>query len=249
MPQTERLLNPKDGLLSLLSVHSSYTFTMRILVVEDEPKIGHALKKGLQQEHYAVDHILDGKEGLAMALSEPYDLIILDRMLPNISDGLQLCQQVRQKGLHMPILMLTAKTQVNDRVEGLENGADDYLAKPFAFEELLARVRALLRRPEQRLEAALEVGDVALDPSAFSVTRSGKPILLSSKEFALLEYLMRNSGRTVTKEMIISHVWDYDADILPNTVEVYIGYLRNKLERPFKRAFITTARGFGYRVG
>lgn len=222
---------------------------MRILIVEDEPKIGQALKKGLQQEHYAVDLVMDGKEGLAMALTEPYDLLVLDRMLPNVSDGLSICREVRQRGLQMPILMLTAKTQINERVEGLESGADDYLAKPFAFEELLARVRALLRRPEQRLDAALTVGDVALDPSAFSVTRSGKPITLSAKEFSLLEYLMRNSGRTVTKEMIISHVWDYDADVLPNTVEVYIGYLRNKLERPFKRAFITTARGFGYKVG
>lgn len=222
---------------------------MRILIVEDEPKIGQALKKGLQQEHYAVDLVVDGKEGLAMALTEPYDLLVLDRMLPNVSDGLSICREVRQRGLQMPILMLTAKTQIDERVEGLESGADDYLAKPFAFEELLARVRALLRRPEKRMDAALLVGDVALDPSAFSVTRSGKPIALSEKEFSLLEYLMRNSGRTVTKEMIISHVWDYDADVLPNTVEVYIGYLRNKLERPFKRAFITTARGFGYRVG
>lgn len=226
-----------------------YTSHMRILLVEDEPKIGQALKKGLQQEQYAVDLVADGREGLAMALTEPYDLLILDRMLPGISDGLSICQEVRRKGLQMPILMLTAKTQVNDRVAGLEGGADDYLAKPFAFEELVARIRALLRRPERRLESVLSVGNVTLDPAAFNVEREGRAVSLSSKEFSLLEYLMRNAGRTVTKEMIIGHVWDYDADILPNTVEVYVGYLRNKLERPFKKAYITTVRGFGYRVG
>ena len=226
-----------------------YTSHMRILLVEDEPKIGQALKKGLQQEQYAVDLVADGREGLAMALTEPYDLLILDRMLPGISDGLSICQEVRRKGLQMPILILTAKTQVNDRVAGLEGGADDYLAKPFAFEELVARIRALLRRPERRLESVLSVGSVTLDPAAFNVEREGRAVSLSSKEFSLLEYLMRNAGRTVTKEMIIGHVWDYDADILPNTVEVYVGYLRNKLERPFKKEYITTVRGFGYRVG
>ena len=222
---------------------------MRILIVEDEPKIGQALKKGLQQEQYAVDLVAEGKEGLAMALSEPYDLIILDRMLPGVQDGLEVCKEIRRKGLQLPVLVLTAKTQINDRVAGLEGGADDYLGKPFAFEELLARVRALLRRPERRLDTSLQVGDLTLDSSSFSVERAGKQITLSSKEFALLEYLLRNTGRTVTKEMIIAHVWDYDANVLPNTVEVYIGYLRNKIERPFKRTFIATIRGFGYRVG
>lgn len=223
---------------------------MRILIIEDEHKIANALKRGLEHEQYAVDVVYDGKEGLAFALTEPYDLIILDRMLPGVTDGLEICRSVRAKGIHTPILVLTAKDRLSDKVSGLNDGADDYLAKPFAFEELLARVKALLRRPSQSLPSILQVEDLKLDTAHFEVSRAGALISLSSKEYALLEYMMRNGGRILTKEMIISHVWDYDADILPNNVEVYIGYLRNKVDRPFKSpALIHTVRGFGYKLG
>lgn len=223
---------------------------MRILIVEDEHKIANAIKRGLEQEKYAVDVVYEGKEGLSFALSEPYDLLILDRMLPGVSDGLEICRSMREKGIHTPVLMLTAKDQLQDRVSGLNEGADDYLIKPFAFEELLARVRALLRRPSQRIENCLKVEDLSLDTALFEVKRGASLITLSGKEYALLEYLMRNEGRTLTKDMIISHVWDYDADVLPNTVEVYIGYLRGKIDKPFKKApLIHTVRGFGYKLG
>ena len=224
---------------------------MRILIVEDEHKIAAALKRGLEQERYAVDAIFEGKEGLAMATTEPYDLMILDRMLPGIADGLNICKAVRDKGIHTPILMLTAKDQISDKVQGLDSGADDYLIKPFAFEELLSRVRALLRRPEAALESTLTVEDLTMDTVTYDVRRDTSSISLSAKEYALLEYLMRNIGRTVSKDQIISHVWDYDADILPNTVEVYIGYLRAKVDKPFKGrpSLINTVRGFGYRIG
>jgi DNA-binding response OmpR family regulator len=223
---------------------------MRILVVEDEHKIANAIKQGLMQEKYAVDVEYDGDSGLGAALSEPYDLMIIDRMLPGSVEGLDICRKVREKGIHAPILILTAKDQVRDRVTGLDSGADDYLIKPFSFEELLARIRALLRRPAEAQGTILKVGDLSLDTVSFNVSRSGKGIDLSAKEFALLEYLMRNSGRVLSKDTIISHVWDFDADILPNTVEVYIGYLRNKVDKPFKsEALIQTLRGFGYRIG
>jgi len=224
---------------------------MRILLVEDEHKIANALKRGLEQEKYAVDVVYDGREGLGFAITEPYDLVILDRMLPNISDGLEICRAMRDKNIHTPVLLLTAKDQVSDRVAGLNTGADDYLVKPFAFEELLARVKALLRRPKEQLETTLQAEDLSLNLSTFEAKRGTTHIPLSSKEFSLLEYLMRNKDRTVTKEMIIAHVWDYDADILPNTVEVYIGYLRRKIDKSFRKALplIHTLRGFGYKLG
>ena len=222
---------------------------MRILIIEDEQKIALALKRGLAQESFAVDVSFDGKDGLGQAMTIDYDLIILDRMLPE-TDGIQICRALRDQKKIVPILMLTAKDAVRDRAEGLNAGADDYLVKPFAFEELLARVRALLRRPATLEEPQLRVGDLCLDRTTFAVSRDGQPIDLSRKEFALLEYLLKNAGRIVTKDMITSHVWDYDADILPNTVEVYIGYLRKKVDRPFPRrpALIETVRGFGYRL-
>lgn len=219
---------------------------MRILIVEDEVKIANALRRGLEQEKYAVDAVYDGREGMAFALTEPYDLIILDRMLPGVSDGLEICAQLREKGIATPVLMLTAKGDVRERVKGLNEGADDYLAKPFAFEELLARVRALLRRPAPVLGTVLRVGDLSLDTRDFTVRRGSRVINLSAKECALLEFLMRNTGKVVTKDTIIEHVWDYDTDVLPNTVEVYIGYLRGKIDKPFKHALIHTVRGFGY---
>jgi len=223
---------------------------MRILVVEDDHKIANAVKKGLEQESYAVDVCFDGEDGLGKALTIDYDIVILDRMLPGSVDGIGICRAMREEKNNTPVLILTAKDKIKDRVEGLDAGADDYLVKPFAFEELLARLRALLRRPQQINENALTVGDLVLDPITFNVSRKGRKIDLSSKEFALLEYLLRNPGRILTKDNIISHVWDYDADILPNTVEVYIGYLRNKIDKPFDgAALIHTRRGFGYMIG
>lgn len=222
---------------------------MRILIIEDERKIAQAIRKGLEQETFAVDNCYDGDEGLRYALDEPYDLIILDRMLP-LLDGVTVCQELRKQGKQMPILMLTAKDKVRDRVDGLNAGADDYLVKPFAFEELLARVRSLLRRPAQTLDPVLTCEDLTLNTQTFEVQRAGKTIQLSRKEFALLEYLMRVQT-VVTKDQIMSHVWDYDADILPNTVEVYIGYVRNKIDRNFPKspALLHTIRGFGYKFG
>ncbi|MEO8784880.1 MAG: response regulator transcription factor [Candidatus Saccharimonadales bacterium] len=223
---------------------------MKILIVEDEHKIANALKQGLEQESYAVDVAYDGDQGLANALEGDYDLILLDRMLPGSIDGLELCRQVRKHKNHTPILMLTAKDGVSDRVIGLDSGADDYLVKPFAFEELLARVRSLLRRPHDSASPILQVGDLTLDPADFVVQRANTEISLSKREFALLEYLMRNKGRILSKQKIIDHVWDFDADILPNTVEVYMGYLRSKIDKPFKgRDLIKTVRGFGYKMG
>lgn len=223
---------------------------MRILVVEDERKIAGALKRGLEQESFAVDVCYNGDDGLAMALDEPYDLIVLDRMLPG-TDGLAVCKQLREAGKQMPIIMLTAKDAIGDRVAGLNSGADDYLIKPFAFEELLARIRSLLRRPAQVISPVLACDDLSLNTQTYEVARDGKAISLTSKEFALLEYLLRNQNRVLNKDTIISHVWDYDADILPNTVEVYMSYLRNKIDRAFpaRPQLVHTLRGFGYKLG
>ncbi|HUD03548.1 MAG TPA: response regulator transcription factor [Patescibacteria group bacterium] len=223
---------------------------MRILVVEDEHKIANAIRQGLEQQSYAVDIAYDGDDGLAMATNTSYDLIILDRMLPGSVDGIGILKAMRQAKNHTPVLILTAKDRVLDRAQGLNSGADDYLVKPFAFVELIARVRALLRRPHQAVDTALAYRDLKLEPEAFSVERAGKRIDLTTKEFALLEYFLRNPERVLTKDMIMQHVWSYDADILPNTVEVYIGYLRHKIDKPFKGPdFINTKRGFGYYFG
>lgn len=222
---------------------------MRILVVEDEHKIARAIKEGLEQESYAVDVAYDGEEGLNTALNDEYDLIVLDVMMPKLS-GLEVCQQMRDAGNHTPILMLTAKDQNRDIVQGLNTGADDYLAKPFSFEVLLARIKALLRRPHDKLGEVLKVEGLSLDTMKKEVMRDGKAISLSSKEYALLEFLMRNEDRVLSKNNIITHVWNFDADILPNTVEVFIAYLRAKVDKPFKGpALIQTVRGFGYRIG
>lgn len=223
---------------------------MRILVVEDEHKIAAAIKRGLEQESYAVDVAHDGDEGLSSALTDEYDIIVLDRMLPGLLDGADIAKELRAQRVQTPILMLTAKDKVADRVAGLNAGADDYLVKPFAFEELLARIRALLRRPQDHVGNVLTLDDLTLDTQSFEVKRAGRTIQLSQREYALLEYLMRNQNRILSKANIIGHVWDYDADILPNTLEVYIGYLRNKLEKPFRGPeLIHTVRGFGYKLG
>lgn len=222
---------------------------MRILVVEDEHKIAGALKRGLEQESYAVDVAYDGDEGLSSALTDEYDVIILDRMLPGLLDGTEICKEVRANGIRTPIIMLTAKDKISDRVEGLNSGADDYLVKPFAFEELLARIRALLRRPQDHVGNVLQLDDLTLNTETYEVKRAGQSIQLSQREYALLEYFLRNQNRILSKANIISHVWDYDADILPNTLEVYVGYLRAKIERPFKGPeLLHTVRGFGYKL-
>jgi DNA-binding response OmpR family regulator len=223
---------------------------MRILVVEDEHKIAGAIKRGLEQEAYAVDVAYDGDEGLSSALTGEYDVIVLDRMLPGLLDGVDIIKEVRAENIRTPIILLTAKDKVADRVAGLNAGADDYLVKPFAFEELLARIRALLRRPQDVGSNVLSCNDLTMDTSTYEVKRAGRKLTLSQREYALLEYLLRNQNRILSKSNIISHVWDYDADILPNTLEVYIGYLRAKVDRPFRGPeLIHTARGFGYKLG
>jgi len=218
---------------------------MRILVVEDEHKIANSIKKGLEQESYAVDVAYTGTDGYDLASTEDYGVIVLDILLPGI-DGISICKKLRKDNIHTPILMLTAKGQITDKVEGLDAGADDYVTKPFAFEELLARIRALIRRPRSAIGSTLTVENLSLDTVAFEVKRAGKIIQLTSREFSLLEYFMRHPKTTLTKDQIIGHVWNYDADILPNTVEVYVGYLRNKLGKP---VILHTIRGFGYKLG
>lgn len=224
---------------------------MRILVIEDEHKIANSIKKGLEQESFAVDVAYDGESGFDLAVGETYDVIILDLMLPKM-DGLTICKKLRtEENIHTPILILTAKGAVDEKVEGLNAGADDYLAKPFAFSELLARIRALSRRPKQTLISNLTVDNLTIDTINFEVKRAVKTINLSKTEFSLLELLMRNQGKIVTKDSIINSVWEYDADILPNTVEVYIGYLRKKIDSAFpeEEPLIKTVRGFGYKIG
>ena len=223
---------------------------MRILVVEDEHRIANSIKKGLEQERYAVDVAYTGTDGYDLASTEDYDLILLDIMLPEMN-GIEICKELRKNKIHIPILMLTAKGQTEDKVVGLDAGADDYMTKPFSFDELLARVRALTRRKGTIVNTNLSVEDLVLDKKLFSVKRDGQEIKLSSKEFSLLEYLLANKKTIVTKDQIITHVWDYDADILPNTIEVYIKNLRNKIDKPFnnKKPLINTVRGFGYKIG
>lgn len=223
---------------------------MRILVVEDEYRIANSIKKGLEQERYAVDVAYTGNDGFDLASTEDYDGIILDIMLPEMN-GIEICKELRKNKIHIPILMLTAKGQTEDKVEGLDAGADDYMTKPFSFDELLARVRALTRRQGTVLNTILSVEDLILDNKQYLVKRDSQVIKLSSKEFSLLEYLISHKNTIVTKDQIISHVWDYDANILPNTVEVYIKNLRGKIDKPFtnKKPLIQTIRGFGYKVG
>ncbi len=222
---------------------------MRILLIEDDQKIARAIKKGLEQESYAVDLEMTGQQGLASVMAEEYDLVILDRMLPGITDGLEILRKMRQENISTPVLVLTAKDSIPERVKGLNIGADDYLIKPFDFEELLARVRALWRRPAAAVDTILKVGDLELNTVTFEAKRNNQLIDLSPKEFSLLEYLMRHPDRTISKDNIISHVWDFDADILPNTVEVYVGYLRQKIDiDPNKPSMIKTIRGFGYKM-
>jgi heavy metal response regulator len=218
---------------------------MRILVVEDEKKVASFLKKGLEEEYYAVDCAYDGEEALYMVEANEYDLMILDIMLPKI-DGLEVLQGVRDKGFPLPVLMLTAKDSIEDVVKGLDAGGDDYLTKPFAFAELLARVRALLRRKEREPTGKLQVADLVLDPVTHAVHRGGQPIELTAKEYALLEYLMRQVNRVVTRTMISEHVWDYHFDPMTNVIDVYVNHLRNKIDLNSSQKLIHTIRGVGY---
>ena len=220
---------------------------MRVLLIEDDATIARLLKEGLEDESYAVDVVHDGNEGYRTAVADDYDVIILDIMLPGMN-GYEVCRSPRNDGNKTPILMLTARDAERDIVEGLDAGADDYLAKPFSFDVLLARIRALLRRPNEKLEEVLQVGDLKLDPSSKKVTRASQEINLTAKEYGVLEYLMRNKGKVLSKEQIISHVWDFDADVLPNNVELFIMFLRRKIDKPFKSKLIHTVSGFGYKL-
>jgi heavy metal response regulator len=218
---------------------------MRILVVEDEKKVASFLQKGLEEEYYAVDCAYDGEEALYMVEANDYDLMILDIMLPKI-DGLEVLKGVRDKKVPLPVLMLTAKDSVEDVVKGLDAGGDDYLTKPFAFAELLARVRALLRRKEREPAGELQVADLVLDPVTHAVSRGGREIELTAKEYALLEYLMRQVNRVVTRTMISEHVWDYHFDPMTNVIDVYVNHLRNKIDLNSSQRLIHTIRGVGY---
>jgi heavy metal response regulator len=218
---------------------------MRILVVEDEKKVASFLKKGLEEEYYAVDCAYDGEEALFMVEANDYDLILLDIMLPKIN-GLEVLKGARQRGLTFPVLMLTAKDSVEDVVKGLDAGGDDYLTKPFAFAELLARVRALLRRQERGPAGELRVADLVLDPATHMVRRGVQEIELTAKEYALLEYLMRHVNRVVTRTMISEHVWDYHFDPMTNVIDVYVNHLRRKIDLDSSQRLIHTVRGVGY---
>ena len=222
---------------------------MKILVVEDEHKIANSIKQGLVQEKYSVDLAYDGESGLDLALGEVFDVIILDRMLPKIS-GDQILQNLREKNIHTPIIMLTAKGQIKDKVDMLNTGADDYLTKPFSFSELVARIKALSRRPQKTLSNELKIKDLSLNTLTYEVKRANKQIKLSNKEFMLLEFLMRHPDKIYNKDQIIEQVWSYESDVMPNSVEVYIKHLRDKIDKPFKdnSELIHTVRGFGYKI-
>lgn len=218
---------------------------MRILIVEDEPKVASFIRRALEEERYAVDVCSDGIQGRDLASEVNYDLIILDLMLPGLP-GLDVLKELRSGRVKTPILILTARSEVDQRVNGLDAGADDYLTKPFAIEELLARTRALLRRAGGEPSGIVQVDDLILNPVTHDVTRGGQRIDLTSKEYALLEYMMRNAGRVLTRTMIAEHVWNLDFDTFTNVIDVYIRYLRNKIDRGRTRGLIHTVRGSGY---
>jgi len=220
---------------------------LRILVVEDEHKLAGVLKRGLEEHGYAVDLAYDGEAGLAMAEVEPYDLVVLDGMLPKL-DGLEVCRRLRADRRNVPVLMLTARDAVDDRVAGLDAGADDYLTKPFAFRELLARARALLRRDTLSKDPVLRVGDLEVNTVSHEVRRAGQPVDLTTKEYALLEYFVRNPNRVLTRTQIAEHVWDYNFVAMSNIVDVYVRYLRRKLGDTPQRPILRTIRGSGYQL-
>jgi len=218
---------------------------MRILVIEDEKKVATFIKKGLVEEHYAVDTAFEGEEGLYLSEINEYDLIVLDLMIPKI-DGFGVLKKIRERKNNVPILVLTAKDSIDDTVRGLDAGCDDYLTKPFAFAELLARIRALLRRDKKEKESVLRIADLSLSIVTHKVMRQGKEIELTSKEYALLEYFMRNPEKVLTRTMISEHVWDYHFDSNTNVIDVYVNYLRKKIDKDFDPKLIHTIRGIGY---
>jgi heavy metal response regulator len=218
---------------------------MRILVIEDEKKVADFIKRGLKEEGYVVDVTSDGEDGYFQATEIPYDLIVLDLMLPKL-DGLSLCRKLRQNDIQTPLIMLTAKDSVKDKVIGLDSGADDYLTKPFSFEELLARIRALLRKRKNQQPIQLKVADLVLDLVSHKVWRGKNEIILTVKEYTLLEYFMRNAGTVITRTMISEHVWDINFDTFTNVIDVYVNYLRNKIDKDQKIKLIHTVRGRGY---
>jgi two-component system OmpR family response regulator len=218
---------------------------MRLLVVEDDAKLARALERGLQREGYAIDLADTGDDALAQATTNDYDAVVLDVMLPGI-DGFAVCREMRSSERWAPVLMLTARDQVGDRIRGLDAGADDYLVKPFDFGELLARLRALIRRGPTERPPVLEVGDLRIDPAARTVTRRGREIELTVREFALLQFLAQRAGSVVSREDLLEHVWDNADEGSTNVVDVYVGYLRNKVEKPFRGKIIRTVRGVGF---
>jgi len=218
---------------------------MRVLVVEDDKKMASFIKRGLKEKGYAVDIACTGDEGFFMAENNPYDLIVLDIMLPG-KDGIFICRELRKKNTNVPILMLTARDGVEDKISGLDSGADDYLTKPFDFGEFLARVRALIRRKDNIKTTRLKVADLELDQLTHKVKRAGKEIELTSTEYALLEYLMLNANQVVTRTMISEHVWNYDFDTYSNVINVYVNYLRKKIDTGFEKKLIHSIRGTGY---
>ncbi len=220
---------------------------MRILIVEDDKKLSAFLQKGFREEQFAVDICRNGTEAVYYIEVNDYDLIILDIMLPG-KDGIAVCKEIREKSITTPIIMLTAKDTLEDKINGLSEGADDYLTKPFSFEELLARIKALLRRSQDYKGKILKINNLELNPWKRTVLRRGKKISLTGKEYALLEYLMRNRGRMVSKSMIIEHVWDMNYDGLSNVVNVYINHLRKKIDKDFNKKLIHTIRGYGYKI-
>jgi DNA-binding response OmpR family regulator len=220
---------------------------MKILIVEDDKKVAGFISRGLREEQHSVDVCFDGEEALNCIETEDYDMIILDVMIPKLN-GFEVVRRVRRQSILTPILLLTAKSNLEDKLKGLDEGADDYLTKPFSFEELLARIRALLRRSQDYRTRTLKVADLELDPISRRVTRNGVTIPLTGKEYALLEYLLRNRGRIVTHSMIIDHVWDRDFDGFSNVVNVYINHLRDKIDKGHARKYIQTIRGMGYKI-
>lgn len=220
---------------------------MRILVIEDNRRLNGSLQMNLTHDGYSVDSAYDGQEGQDLAELTPYDLIILDILLPE-KDGLEVCRELRRRRIHTPILLLTARDSINDRVQGLDSGADDYLVKPFAMRELLARLRALLRRKQPYTGNRLEIGDLVVDPVTHSVEREERLIDLTPKEFALLEYFMYHPNQVVTREMIEQHIWNYDFECSSNVIDVYVRRLRRKIDDPFEFKLLATIRGIGYRL-
>jgi DNA-binding response OmpR family regulator len=221
---------------------------VRILIVEDEHRLSNIIKKGLVEDGFAVDQAFDGEEGLYLAESEQYDLIILDIMLPKI-DGLELCKQLRKKNIKTPVMMVTAKSTTEDKVAGLDSGADDYITKPFSFIEFRSRIHALIRRSHQEVSPVLRVDNLEVDPLKHLVKRGAVNISLTPKEFAILEFLIRHKGEVVSRTMIVEHVWDYNFDGMSNVVDVFVVSLRKKVDGGYKKKIIQTIHGVGYKVG